>query len=156
MLLCRLPDRTTALSYVTSPGTNNHTRTKSVTPSTVSSVNSGPVHPPGYHGYTGVSSGGISSVGQSATAYFAQNRSMTVDDSDDNLSQATMDSLPRSQSSGVTRDRLRINNGLDLVSHMQATGSDGAILTPSRLEKKPSKRRKLLNMFRKTPKQKPV
>ena len=81
---------------------------------------------------------------------------MTVDDSDDNLSQATMDSLPRSQSSGVTRDRLRINNGLDLVSHMQATGSDGAILTPSRLEKKPSKRRKLLNMFRKTPKQKPV
>ena len=151
-----------ALGYMTSSaaGANNHNhaRNKSITPSTVSSAHSAPapVHPPGYHGYTGASSGGTSAFGQSASAYFSQNRSMTIDDSDDNLSQATMDSLPRSQSSGVARDRLCVNNGLDLVSHTQAGGSDSAMLTPCRLEKKPSKRKKLLNMFRKTPKQKPV
>ena len=160
-----MPDRSGALTYMTSAGVNNHnhSRTKSITPSTVSSSAPAPVHPPGYHGYGGAaaSAGGAapatSCVGQSAAAYFAQNRSLTLDDSDDNLSQATMESVPRSQSSGVARDRLRVNNGLDLVSHTPAEGgSDSAELTPRRLEKKPSKRKKLMNIFRKTPKQKPV
>lgn len=96
------------------------------------------------------------SAGQSTSAVFSHSKSLNFSDSDDNLSQATMDSLPRSVSSSVVRDRLHaVNNGLDLVSHTQSVISEDAPLALGG-QKKPSKKKKLLGIFRKTQKQKSV
>ncbi|KAK7465238.1 hypothetical protein BaRGS_00037608, partial [Batillaria attramentaria] len=95
------------------------------------------------------------SAAPSASAVFSHSKSLNFSDSDDNLSQATMDSLPRSQSSSVMRDRIHVNNGLDLVSHTQKGVGDDSSLSLGG-HKKPSKKKKLLGIFRKTQKQKPV
>ncbi|XP_076445968.1 stromal interaction molecule 2-like isoform X2 [Babylonia areolata] len=172
-------ERSAPLCYKTQhslPGAGTHTRSKSITSSTVSSVSSAPaaVHPfSGYHGHVALSSSGVTTtggvggqalMGYSAAGLYTLNRAAVAMESDDNVSQATMDSLPGSQSSHSMRERHRLNNGLDLVSHTQGVGQDsggggggvGGSLGPCLLEKKPSKRKKLLNMFRKSSKQKPV
>ncbi|KAL8559566.1 hypothetical protein ACOMHN_018729 [Nucella lapillus] len=161
-------ERGAALTYKTQhslPAAGAHTRSKSITSSTLSSVHSAPVtthphpFPPSSGGYPSALSS--SGVGYSSTGLFMLKRAVAVEESDDNLSQATVDSLPLSQSSQGLRGRQRLSNGLDLVSHTQqgGEGSGGSLASlggPCLLEKKPSKRKKLLNMFRKSAKQKPV
>ncbi|KAL8594598.1 hypothetical protein ACOMHN_002153 [Nucella lapillus] len=114
-------------------------RSTSITPSVASST--ALPHHPSCHGYMG-----MTSEGHTGLVMGSVSRSMSMDNSiDDNLSQATLDSLTPSQSGGVN------NNGMDHVSHSQLLGPDGAVLNP-RLQKKPSMRKKVMSMFKKTPK----
>ena len=120
---------------------NGHGRQRSITGISLNSVSSQP------HSYHGT----MSSAGHAA---YSHQRSPTMEEqSDDNVSQTTMDSIPRSVSSawGVRGN----NNGLDLVMGTTQSGAfDPSLLPPSVLVKKPSKRKKLLNMFKKSPKPK--
>jgi hypothetical protein len=106
----------------------------------------------GYHGYMALPQSQMAQA-HSATAVCAQNRGMAMDEhSDDNLSQATMDSLPRSVSS--SRMRHNGSNGKMTEATPHQSDTDSLQLPPYPLEKKPSKKKKLLNMFRKSPKPK--
>lgn len=109
------------------------------------------------HNQTGQSSFASSySTGQaSSVTVFSHSKSVNVSDSDDNVSQTTMDSLPSFQSSAILRDRGHTSNGVDHGNHSVSLVSDDSSLALGGV-KKPSKKKKILGLFRKTQKQKSV